>query len=716
MKKNLLLLLAIMLASYALAQSKMDAISMMTLEDLRTGAASKAKVTMMTSNGNEDAVGAFITVDDESAYARLRQHGVCLGYANGNVTTAYIPLAAIDDVLAMNDVRRVQFARQMQMLTENTRAVCFVDDVHQGNGLERAYKGKGVIFGTVDCGIDFHHAAFNDEYGNSRIMMAYMPDTTKTAKGAKRNYPVSVGDYSTTLDKGYVYDHEGIAGITTGSKEDVHGTHTVGIAAGGSYGHERYYGMAPEADLILVDAPDLSDVNIANGVAFVFSEAQKAGKPAVVNLSIGSMKGSHSDNDPVNQLLNSLTGPGRIICTATGNSGDKATWLNKPANETVSTLLSPPFKLFGATVVVGDFTVWGKDDKEFKVRLLARDGTGKLTELYDSENAAEETKITNRTYLKYGSSINVTRSHIGGNHCVYVKCDNVEFRSTSDLVLEISGESEADAWSNSNELQFGTEEGTDFVAGVPDNSFNTLCCYDNAISIGSYNVASSFVWAGNGDNIGYGSQFPYGEVSYFSSYGVDRDGRQHPMVLAPGAIITSAVNNYCNYGKLLDTPNNGIVSYDKKDGRPQPYAINMGTSMSSPCVAGIVALWLEQNPTLTPQDVKNIIALTSVQDESTTGDNAKRSGYGKINALSGMQNVSTEIINKVKGNEPVIIASQRGFSVLSPKADAKVEVFNSAGQCVMSTTATGGATQSFGIGEGGMYIVKVGNTTKKIIL
>lgn len=709
-KKNFLISLALLLSGSAMAQDKMDAFSMMSLNNKRT--TSNAKGTMMTSSTGEDAVKAFITVKNKAALEKLRQKGVELGYSNGHVATATIPMSAIDAVLAMEDVSRVSLSRTMKLHNDLSRHYCHVNDVHKGEGLDRPYKGKGVIYGTVDGGIDFQHAAFKDEDGNSRILLAYLPDASRKQTGAKEGYPVTIGDYSTKL-KGYVYDNTGLAALTTGNTGTFHGTHTANTAAGSAYGSETYYGMAPEASLILTDAQALKDATIIDGVALVFSEATKRGMPAVVNLSLGGNVGPHIMEGST-ELLNSLAGPGRIICISSGNEGDTNMWLNKPAGESVKTRVLPTYSN-DTNAPDGLVDVWGKDDKPFTLKLYARDKrTNKLNELYNSDKDGNKT-INSLLYFKSGS-IETGTAHALGNYNVAFSCDNLDMRSNYELVMELSGESEADAWSHSGLITFAGEEGTDYVNGSPENSLNTMACFDNAISVGSYNSTPAFIWAGDGNAYGWGEEaFPFGKVSSFSSYGVDREGRTIPTVIAPGAVISSASSLYCKEVKLTSNPEDMVVEYNDKDGRKQPYSANMGTSMAAPAVSGIVALWLEQNPTLSPQDIKNIMAMTCTMDDRLAGDE-RRVGYGRINAIKAMQNVPTEVINKVTGNEPIIIASQRGFSVLSPKSDAKVEVFNAAGQCVMSTTATAGATQSFSIDEHGMFIVKVGATVKKITL
>lgn len=64
-----------------------------------------------------------------------------------------------------------------------------------------------------------------------------------------------------------------------------------------------------------------------------------------------------------------------------------------------------------------------------------------------------------------------------------------------------------------------------------------------------------------------------------------------------------------------------------------------GTSMAAPSATGIVALWLQQNPSLSVSDVRSILHSTARQDHRTgnitaSGDN--NWGWGKINAYGGL--------------------------------------------------------------------------------
>ena len=111
-------------------------------------------------------------------------------------------------------------------------------------------------------------------------------------------------------------------------------------------------------------------------------------------------------------------------------------------------------------------------------------------------------------------------------------------------------------------------------------------------------------WA-EGDMIGDYNDYPY-EVG-----NPDMPGLIRPDISAPGSNITS-----------LDFPNTtNYVAYD-------------GTSMATPCTAGVMALLLEADPTLTPAQLDSIIELTAVKIGNYKKNNT--TGSGRIDALAAV--------------------------------------------------------------------------------
>lgn len=115
--------------------------------------------------------------------------------------------------------------------------------------------------------------------------------------------------------------------------DQTHGTHTAGIAAGSGY-TSRYQGIAPESELCLVSNAVTEDTVFiskedfyrfttatdALGFKYIFDYADQVGKPCVISFSEGSTDMLRSSNLLFYEVLERMTGPGRIFVTAAGNT------------------------------------------------------------------------------------------------------------------------------------------------------------------------------------------------------------------------------------------------------------------------------------------------------------------------------------------------------------------------------------------------------------
>jgi serine protease AprX len=122
-------------------------------------------------------------------------------------------------------------------------------------------------------------------------------------------------------------------------------------------------------------------------------------------------------------------------------------------------------------------------------------------------------------------------------------------------------------------------------------------------------------------------------IASFSAYGTTNDGVKKPDLVAPGKdIIARLVNTNMGLGKAH--PSNIISgSYFKMS----------GTSVSAPIVSGAIALLLQDEPNLNPDQVKYRLMATA--NKSWPGYNAAKAGAGYLDVYAAVKGTTTETAN-----------------------------------------------------------------------
>ncbi len=133
-------------------------------------------------------------------------------------------------------------------------------------------------------------------------------------------------------------------------------------------------------------------------------------------------------------------------------------------------------------------------------------------------------------------------------------------------------------------------------------------------------------------------------IGSFSGRGPTYDGLEKPDVVAPGRRIVSLRSPGSTLDQQLPDRVTPLVS------SPSTYFRLTGTSMSTPVVSGIIALMLERNPALTPDQVKFILTKTAQGVPSVTTDARNTVGYGSANAYAAV--TSNHIDKANRGRRP----------------------------------------------------------------
>ncbi len=534
------------------------------------------------------------------------------------VLTATIPATLIPVLAEREEVLYINSTRTYEPFMEKVRPEVGATKVHAGTGLETPFTGKGVVVGVIDRGFEFQHLAFKNEDGSLRVKAVWNRNVTNSSM-------------TTTIPtKGDV--------TTDGGG---HATHVTSIAAGSKIAHNDYYGIAPEADIVMVPSVAFENNEVLEDAKAIKDFAEANGQPWVINMSFGGHMGPHDGLTLYDQSMSALSGEGGIFVAALGNEYDQnlhAGHSFTAADEVKDFVVVPS----ADRSYYGTISLWGQHadgQKHLTIKPFVMNGRNKLYLTAANIQSAGGT---------YWSGIDPYSKKQGCE--IYVPMSRlysvVGLSSTSYyLGVEVTAADPTDvhAWTLQGGGTFATRlTGADCVKG--DNKYQVGeggASIPRCVAVASYNTTRDLTSAIDGKTYSY-SVGSANDISNFSNLGPFLGNQPKPTVAAPGAVVKAAISRYDGG---FDSKDLSIVDVIKVDVRNSYYYAGMtGTSMASPVVAGCVALWLQANPKLTYENVLEILKTTSKRDVYTqggfnTGDDEwnDRWGYGKIDVYEGLK-------------------------------------------------------------------------------
>ncbi|MDR0606602.1 MAG: S8 family peptidase [Bacteroidales bacterium] len=499
-----------------------------------------------------------------------------------------------------------------------------VDNVWNGVDMIKGFTGKDVIIGFTDWGFDYTNPVFYDTtMTNYRILRAW--DQYRQAGPAPEGFT-----YGTELTGKDVLlqaqcDTSNVYGY------GYHGTHVASIAAGAGAG-TSYKGVAYEADLLFVSIA-VDEQAILDAFLWMYKVAQEEQKRLVVNMSwglyyVGNMDGTGR----VAQVIDSLSTLGVVFVSSAGNNGEKYFHLSHTFSEENDTL-----KSWISFAEGGGDARWGQS-----VSMINSPNTSFTFGLQISNSNNEtvacspyyDTELGNYdidTFLIVNTTDTIFYNAFIEKSNPYNNRPQARFRVKTNKyrngLIVTSQSGDFHAW-NLIELSNGVGNwGANFDSrGMPGWSSG-----DNRYGIGApahidcvISVAAHVTEKRNpiGANSG-------GYIASFSSYGPTIDQRMKPEISAPGYLVIASVSSFTQE----QISSSVTVNFE---GRTYKFVGLSGTSMSSPFVAGVVALMLQANPYLTPVQVKEILTQTAYSDLYTERSGTERFGYGKVQAYNAV--------------------------------------------------------------------------------
>jgi subtilisin family serine protease len=565
------------------------------------------RVGLTQAKGQPSTVEVLVRCVDADRVQDLRSLGIDVHFSIEKPYTLVSGKVTLDTLEKLEEsdfVDRVEASSPLDKQLDISLAESCAIHVHQENP---SVKGKDVIVGVIDTGIDYTHKSFRNSDGTSRILYLW----NQGADTQNRQGGVPYG-------REYTQDELNAALRTSNPLEQIrygdtdgHGTHVAGIAAANGLGCQgKYVGVAPEADLIVVAFESDGEffgnsTRTFDAFDYIISRADAEDKPVAINLSLGDSIKRRAGETILEQLLNQvfLRKPRVIVVCAAGNEQEKL--LHAGGNINQGETVELDFEV-GDNNSFGFVHICYDDTDQISVALQPPESCSLGFVTPDEGYEFFQTFAHNHIHVKYecnrgdrSATIFLSRGRANtiqsGTWKLLLRGDNVQVQRY-------------DIWID-GEIRFRANHTDETCTIVIPGTARRV------ITVGSYRTRTE---SGSGN------------ISSFSSRGPTCYGLPKPEIVAPGENIVSTRSS------LRESRVSCPAHHNDRE-----HTLMAGTSMAAPHVTGAAALILSVRPhDLTCEQVKQILTRTARQDEFTdTPENAW--GSGKLNVREAVEYART---------------------------------------------------------------------------
>lgn len=508
--------------------------------------------------------------------------------------------------------------------------------------------GRDVVYASIDWGFDFAHPNFRAADGKTRVLALW--DQSAPYDGNRYGYgtihdraaiDAALGTSDPYAALGYDPRRSDPRNVGT------HATHVVDIGAGNGFGCGPA-GIAPEAHIIFVHLAQglgptqLGDsATLLEGVDFIVHTAGDL--PWVLSLSMGNMGGPHDSSTLVERAFDELlqTGCGRAIAQSCGNYYARMAHTRGTLRTGEHTGLL--WQSDRAALTPNELEIWYSGDDRFTVALSAPDGT-------TSPRAALGTIVPMNCDGRMVAQI-YHRPHDpnnGDNHVhIYLYPGFQPGLWQVHVTAEHARSGRYDAWIERDEECSGCQSRFAPDQAVRLTTTGTICHAHQVVAVGAYDA----------------HQIDF-EPASFSSSGPTRDGREIPVIVAPGVGVLAARS------APLDAQAGAAECIRKS-----------GTSMSSPHAAGAMALLLEAAPTLTAGELHALL-LDTADREGIAPEYCERAGNGRLDieaALAAVPSQRTQetIMTQTAPSETLVGQASIGSTLVTVNTTTSIPAYSS---------------------------------------
>jgi len=246
---------------------------------------------------------------------------------------AYIPSNMLETVISdLNESHVPALPRTLSLMGRASLISSGILQVQQRPFMD--LKGRGVLLGFIDTGIDYTKNAFRYEDGSSKIK--YIWDQTIKTEQKDRLF---IGTEYTQEDINKALTGENPLEILPHKDEIGHGTFVASVA--GSREDNEYLGAAPDSEIIMVKIRRLNDyykkrlrvpeeeddvyssTDLMLGIQYIIDKAQELNRPVSICISLGTSFGAHDGSSVTEDYISNLAKiRGVAISVAAGNESN----------------------------------------------------------------------------------------------------------------------------------------------------------------------------------------------------------------------------------------------------------------------------------------------------------------------------------------------------------------------------------------------------------
>ena len=265
-----------------------------------------------------------LIVKYSGSLSRLEEEGIRVTELLNEYAVLIVPESGIGRLAEVPEIEYIEKPKRLFFAAEQGRTASCVTGVQ--NARYDLY-GDGVLVAVLDSGVDYTHPDFRNEDGTTRILALW--DQTIPGR-PPAGYRIGTEYTKEQIDEALAQsDPVRRRELVPSTDASGHGTRVLGIAAGnGRAGGIRYRGVAPRSSILVVKlgVPRTDSfprtTELMQALDYCIRKAMEYSLPVAVNISFGNTYGAHDGTSLLETYITDMANIWKsVICIGTGNEG-----------------------------------------------------------------------------------------------------------------------------------------------------------------------------------------------------------------------------------------------------------------------------------------------------------------------------------------------------------------------------------------------------------